>query len=58
MLVITRRIGESVKIGDDITVYIMKQDGKQVKMGIEAPREVLILRSELNRNSDREKVNG
>ena len=58
MLVITRRIGESVRIGDDITVYIMKQDGKQVKMGIEAPREVLILRSELNRNSDREKVNG
>jgi len=58
VLVITRRIGESVKIGDDITVYIMKQDGKQVKMGIEAPREVLILRSELNRNSDREKVNG
>ena len=44
MLVMTRRIGESVRIGDNITVTVIDIDGSQVKLGIQAPREIPILR--------------
>lgn len=44
MLVITRRAGESVFIGDNITVTVTQVKGGQVSIGIEAPREVPILR--------------
>ena len=44
MLVMTRRIGETVRIGDNITVTVTEIDGNQVKLGIQAPREIPILR--------------
>ena len=46
MLVMTRRIGESVRIGDNIIVTVTDIDGSQIKLGIEAPREISILRDE------------
>ena len=47
MLVISRKINERIKIGDDIEIVIVSIDKGQVKIGIEAPKSVTILRSEL-----------
>jgi carbon storage regulator CsrA len=47
MLVISRKIGQQVRIGDRITVTILKTQGQTVRVGIEAPREVKVLRAEL-----------
>ena len=47
MLVLTRRTEESVVIGGNITVTVLGVEGEKVKLGIDAPREVTILRSEL-----------
>ena len=46
-LVLTRRKGESIFIGDDIEVTVVCVNGKQVKIAIKAPREVNIVRDEL-----------
>ncbi len=47
MLVITRKIGESLIIGDDITVTVVKVAGGGVRLGIQAPAEYVIVRDEL-----------
>jgi len=47
MLVIRRRSGESVFLGEDIEVEILDIESSQVKLGIRAPREVVILRKEV-----------
>ncbi len=47
MLVLTRRAGQSIRLGDDILIKIVDIDGSQVKIGIEAPKGILIFREEL-----------
>lgn len=47
MLVLSRKPGESIAIGDSIRVTIVEVSGDRVKVGIEAPQEVIILRQEL-----------
>ena len=47
MLIITRKKGESLMIGDDIEITISKIEDGSVKIGIQAPKEVSILRKEL-----------
>lgn len=47
MLVLTRRIGESIRIGDDITVTLVQIGPGKVRLGIEAAPDVVILREEL-----------
>lgn len=47
MLVLGRKINQSVMIGDDIIITILAVDGDQVKIGIQAPSHVTILRQEL-----------
>jgi carbon storage regulator len=47
MLVLNRKIGERILIGDDIVVTVVKVQGKQVRIGIEAPLSVSIRRQEL-----------
>lgn len=47
MLVLTRRLGESINIGDNIKITVVDIDGKQVKIGIEAPRDISIFREEV-----------
>ncbi len=47
MLVLTRRLEEKIKIGDNIIVSILDIEGGAVKIGIEAPKEIQILRMEI-----------
>lgn len=54
MLILTRKIGESINIGADVEVIIMDVRGKQVRLGISAPAEVKVLRSELEEKEDDE----
>ena len=47
MLVLTRKVGERIQIGNDITVVVTKSAGNRVTLGIEAPKDVRIVRGEL-----------
>ena len=47
MLILTRRIGETVVINDNVTVTILGIKSNQIRLGIEAPREVSVLRMEI-----------
>ncbi len=47
MLVLTRKINESIRIGDDITIKVLEIRGSQVRLGIEAPEDVKVYREEL-----------
>ena len=47
MLVLVRKPTESILVGDDITITVVSTTGGQVKIGIDAPREIVILREEL-----------
>ncbi|MFJ4056539.1 carbon storage regulator CsrA [Pseudomonas sp. NPDC089743] len=47
MLILTRRVGESIRINDDITVTVLGVNGMQVRLGVEAPEEVAVHRQEI-----------
>ncbi len=47
MLVLQRRAGQSIKIGDAIEVVVLEVSGEHVRLGIEAPRDIRVLRHEL-----------
>ena len=47
MLILTRRVGETLKIGEDIEVTVLGLRGGQVRMGINAPRDVAVHREEI-----------
>jgi carbon storage regulator len=47
LLILTRKVGESVAIGDDIQVSVVEIKGSQVKLGIRAPRDVTVHREEI-----------
>jgi len=47
MLVLTRRTGETIRVGHDIVVRIVALKGNQVRVGIDAPREVAVHRQEI-----------
>ncbi len=48
MLVISRKEGESVKLADNIEIIVVSIDGQRVRLGIKAPKDVKILRAELD----------
>ncbi|AKD38909.1 carbon storage regulator [Pasteurella multocida subsp. multocida OH4807] len=47
MLILTRKVGESLLIGDDISITILNIRGNQVKIGIKAPKDVSVHREEI-----------
>jgi carbon storage regulator len=47
MLILTRRVGETVIIGNDVTVTVLGVKGNQVRLGVNAPREVAVHREEI-----------
>ena len=55
MLILTRRIGESIIIGDDVSVTILEVKGQQVRIGTKAPRDVSVHRDEIYERIQKEK---
>lgn len=47
MLILTRRVGETLMIGDDVTVSVLGVKGNQVRIGINAPKDVAVHREEI-----------
>jgi carbon storage regulator len=47
MRILTRKIGESIRIGDDITIKVIELDNRHVKLGIDAPRNISVNREEI-----------
>lgn len=47
MLVLTRKVNEQIRIGNDIVITVVRLAGDKVRLGIEAPKEVPVLRAEL-----------
>ena len=65
MLVLTRKIGEQIRIGDNVTVRVLEVRGSQVRLGVDAPADVRIYREEIyhpereaNGTSEPSKANG
>jgi len=54
MLILTRRVGETVMIGDDVTVTVLGVKGNQVRVSINAPRHVAVHREEIYERIKRE----
>jgi len=54
MLILTRRVGETVVIGDDIVVTVLGVKGNQVRIGVKAPRDVAVHREEIFERIKRE----
>jgi len=58
MLILTRRVGETVMIGDDVTVTVLGVKGNQVRIGVNAPRDVAVHREEIFERIKREEQEG
>ena len=58
MLILTRRMGETITIGDDITVTVLGVKGNQVRLGVGAPRDVAVHREEIYNRIKSDNSNG
>lgn len=55
MLILTRRVGETLKIGDDVNVTVLGVKGNQVRIGVDAPQNVAVHREEIYDRIQKEK---
>ena len=58
MLILTRRVGETLMVGDDVTVTVLGVKGNQVRIGINAPKDVAVHREEIYQRIRQEQAEG
>lgn len=58
MLILTRRVGETLMIGDNVTVTVLGVKGNQVRIGINAPKDLAVHREEIYQRIKREQEGG
>ena len=56
MLILTRRIGETLMVGDDVTITVLGVKGNQVRIGVNAPKDVAVHREEIYERIQNEKA--
>lgn len=56
MLILTRRVGETLMVGDEVSVTVLGVKGNQVRIGVNAPKEVSVHREEIYQRIQREKL--
>ncbi len=56
MLILTRRVGETLMVGDEVTVTVLGVKGNQVRLGVNAPKEVAVHREEIYLRIQNEKT--
>ncbi len=55
MLILTRRIGETLMVGDDVSITVLGVKGNQVRVGVNAPKDIAVHREEIYERIQREK---
>jgi carbon storage regulator len=58
MLILTRRVGETLNIGNDVTVTVLGIKGNQIRLGVSAPKDVPVHREEIYRRIQAEETSG